>query len=118
MDNRKIRCIKREIKVKKLSQQAAAYRQNFRTEQRKPEEETPEHYAERNIAGYGRKYANTVKAQGKNSLFSKKKKSGREKSSESKEHRQKAFPLRKALCVSLPKREQACKKTAELLHQA
>ena len=65
MDNRKIRCIKREIKVKKLSQQAAAYRQNFRTEQRKPEEETPEHYAERNIAGYGRKYANMVKAQGR-----------------------------------------------------
>ena len=65
MDNRKIRCIKREIKVKKLSQQAAAYRQNFRTEQRKQEEETPEHYAERNIAGYGRKYADIVKAQGR-----------------------------------------------------
>ena len=65
MDNRKIRCIKREIKVKKLSQQAAAYRQNFRTEQRKQEEETPEHYAERNIAGYGRKYTNMVKAQGR-----------------------------------------------------
>ena len=74
MDNRKIRCIKREIKVKKLSQQAAAYRQNFRTEQRKPEEETPEHYAERNIAGYGRKYANTVKAQGQKLLVQQKEK--------------------------------------------
>ena len=74
MDNRKIRCIKREIKVKKLSQQAAAYRQNFRTEQRKQEEETPEHYAERNIAGYGRKYANTVKAQGQKLLVQQKEK--------------------------------------------
>lgn len=65
MDNRKIRCIKREIKVKKLSQQAAAYRQNFRIEQRKQEEETPEHYAAQNMAGYGRKYTNMVKAQGR-----------------------------------------------------
>ena len=74
MDNRKIRCIKREIKVKKLSQQAAAYRQNFRPEQRKQEEETPEHYAERNIAGYGRKYANTVKAKGQTLLVQQKEK--------------------------------------------
>lgn len=65
MDNRKIRCIKRKIKVKKLSQQTIAYRQSFRTEQRKQEEETPEHYAAQNMAGYGRKYTNMVKAQGR-----------------------------------------------------
>ena len=63
MDNRKIRCIKRKIKVKKLSQQAVAYRQNFRIEQRKQEEESPEIYAEQNASLYGRKYASTVKAQ-------------------------------------------------------
>lgn len=72
MDNRKIRCIKREIKVKKLSQQAAAYRQNFRIEQRKQEAETPEHYAAQNMAGYGRKYADTVKAQGRKLLMQRK----------------------------------------------
>lgn len=65
MDNRKIHCIKRKIKVKELSQQAVAYRQNFRIESRKQEEETPEHYAAQNMAGYGRKYTNMVKAQGR-----------------------------------------------------
>lgn len=62
MDNRKVRCIKRKIKVKKLSQQAVAYRQSFRTEQREQAEESPEKYAEQNASRYGRKYASAVKA--------------------------------------------------------
>ena len=117
MDNRKIRCIKREIKVKKLSQQAAAYRQNFRTEQRKPEEETPEHYAERNIAGYGRKYANTVKAQGQKLLVQQKEK----------EWQRKKFREQGAQAESLsssegtlrqPAEKRAGVQAAELPHQA
>ena len=72
MDNRKIRCIKRKIKVKKLSQQAVAYRQSFRTEQREQAEESPENYAEQKTTIYGRKYASTVKMQGRKFLVQQK----------------------------------------------
>lgn len=74
MDNRKVRCIKRKIKVKELSQQAVAYRQNFRTEQREQSEKSPEHYAEQNASRYGRKYVGTVKAQGRKLLVQQKEK--------------------------------------------
>ena len=49
---------------------------------------------------------------------SERKGNSRAKSFENKEDGQKPFPLRKAFLGSLPKREQACKKMAELLHQA
>ena len=42
----------------------------------------------------------------------------RAKNFANKEDGQKPFPLRKAFLGSLPKREQACRKTAELPHQA
>ena len=79
MDNRKIHCIKRKIKVKELSQQAVAYRQNFRIESRKQEEESPETFAEQNASLYGRKYVGTVKAQGRKLLVRQKEKECRRK---------------------------------------
>ena len=74
MDNRKIRCIKRKIKVKKLSQQTIAYRQSFRTEQREQAEESPENYAEQKTTIYGRKSASAVKAQGRKLIVQQKEK--------------------------------------------
>ncbi len=65
MDNRKLRYAKRKVKEKILSQRDRAYYRNFRENQREQAEESPEHYAEQNMAGYGRKYADTVKAQGR-----------------------------------------------------
>ena len=74
MDNRKIRCIKRKIRAKKLSQQTVAYRQSFRENPRKQEDESPEIYAEQKTVIYGRKYAGTVKAQGRKLLIQQKEK--------------------------------------------
>lgn len=67
MDNRKLRYAKRKAKEKILSQRDRAYYRNlnFRENQNEQAEESPEHYAAQNMAGYGRKYANMVKAQGR-----------------------------------------------------
>ena len=65
MDNRKLRYAKRKAKEKILSQRDRAYYRNlnFRENPNEQAEESPEHYAAQNMAGYGRKYANMVKAQ-------------------------------------------------------
>ena len=67
MDNRKLRYAKRKAKEKILSQRDRAYYRNlnFRENPNEQAEESPEHYAAQNMAGYGRKYANMVKAQGR-----------------------------------------------------
>ena len=67
MDNRKLRYAKRKAKEKILSQRNRAYYRNlnFRENPNEQAEESPEHYAAQNMAGYGRKYANMVKAQGR-----------------------------------------------------
>ena len=67
MDNRKLRYAKRKSKEKILSQRDRAYYRNlnFRENPNEQAEESPEHYAAQNMAGYGRKYANMVKAQGR-----------------------------------------------------
>ena len=120
MDNRKLRYAKRKAKEKILSQRDRAYYRNlnFRENPNEQAEESPEHYAAQNASLYGRKYAGAVKAQGRKMLMQRKEREQQSKSFENKEDGQKPFPLRKAFLGSLPKREQACKKTAELLHQA
>ena len=65
MDNRKLRYAKRKVKEKILSQKSRAYYRNFRENPREQAEESPEHYAAQNASLYGRKYADTVKAQGR-----------------------------------------------------
>ena len=67
MDNRKLRYAKRKAKEKILSQRDRAYYRNlnFRENPNEQAEPSPEHYAAQNMAGYGRKYANMVKAQGR-----------------------------------------------------
>lgn len=67
MDNRKLRYAKRKAKEKILSQRDRAYYRNlnFRENSNEQAEASPEHYAAQNMAGYGRKYANMVKAQGR-----------------------------------------------------
>ena len=67
MDNRKLRYAKRKAKEKILSQRDRAYYRNlhFRENPNEQAEESLEHYAAQNMAGYGRKYANMVKAQGR-----------------------------------------------------
>ena len=67
MDNRKLRYAKRKAKEKILSQRDRAYYRNlnFRENPNEQAEASPEHYAAQNMAGYGRKYANMVKAQGR-----------------------------------------------------
>ena len=67
MDNRKLRYAKRKAKEKILSQRDRAYYRNlhYRENPNEQAEESPEHYAVQNMAGYGRKYANMVKAQGR-----------------------------------------------------
>lgn len=120
MDNRKLRYAKRKAKEKILSQRDRAYYRNlnFRENPREQAEVSPETYAAQNASLYGRKYADTVKAQGRKMSCSERKGNGSGKSFENKEDGQKPFPLRKAFLGSLPKREQACRKTAELPHQA
>ena len=67
MDNRKLRYAKRKAKEKILSQRDRAYYRNlnFRENPNEQAEESPEHYAAQNASLYGRKYADTVKAQGR-----------------------------------------------------
>ena len=67
MDNRKLRYAKRKAKEKILSQRDRAYYRNLNFSENPNEqaEASPEHYAEQNMEGYGRKYANMVKAQGR-----------------------------------------------------
>ena len=72
MDNRKLRYAKRKAKEKILSQKSRAYYRNFRENPNEQAEESPEHYAEQNMEGYGRKYADTVKAQGRKLLMQRK----------------------------------------------
>lgn len=61
------RYAKRKAKEKILSQRDRAYYRNlnFRENPNEQAEESPEHYAARNTSLYGRKYADTVKAQGR-----------------------------------------------------
>ena len=67
MDNRKLRYAKRKAKEKILSQRDRAYYRNlnFRENPNEQAEASPEHYAAQNASLYGRKYADTVKAQGR-----------------------------------------------------
>lgn len=66
------RYAKRKAKEKILSQKSKAYYQNFREEPREQSEESPEHYAEQKASRYGRKYASTVKTQGRKLLMQQK----------------------------------------------
>ena len=72
MDNRKLRYAKRKVKEKILSQKRRAYYRNFRENPREQAEESPETYAAQNASLYGRKYADTVKAQGRKLLMQRK----------------------------------------------
>ena len=74
MDNRKLRYAKRKAKEKILSQRDRAYYRNlnFRENQNEQAEESPEHYTAQNTSLYGRKYADTVKAQGRKLLMQRK----------------------------------------------
>ena len=76
MDNRKLRYAKRKAKEKILSQRDRAYYRNlnFRENPKEQAEESPEHYAAQNASLYGRKYADTVKAQGRKLLIRQKEK--------------------------------------------
>ena len=67
MDNRKLRYAKRKAKEKILSQRDRAYYRNlnFRENPNEQVEVSPETYAAQNASLYGRKYADTVKAQGR-----------------------------------------------------
>lgn len=71
MDNRKLRYAKRKAKEKILSQRDRAYYRNlnFRENPNEQAEESPEHYAAQNASLYRRKYADTVKAQGRKLLI-------------------------------------------------
>ena len=74
MDNRKLRYAKRKAKEKILSQRDRAYCRNlnFRENPNEQAEASPEHYAAQNASLYGRKYADTVKAQGRKLLVQQK----------------------------------------------
>lgn len=67
MDTRKLRYAKRKAKEKILSQRDRTYYRNlnFRENPNEQAEASPEHYAAQNASLYGRKYASTVKAQGR-----------------------------------------------------
>ena len=120
MDNRKLRYAKRKAKEKILSQRDRAYYRNlnFRENPNEQVEVSPETYAAQNASLYGRKYTDTVKAQGRKLFIRQKEREQQRKSFENKEGGQNPFLLRKALCISLPKREQACRQIVELSHQA
>ena len=81
MDNRKLRYAKRKAKEKILSQRDRAYYRNlnFRENPNEQAEESPEHYAAQNASLYGRKYADTVKAQGRKLLMQQKEREGQRK---------------------------------------
>ena len=81
MDNRKLRYAKRKAKEKILSQRDRAYYRNlnFRENPNEQAEESPEHYAAQNASLYGRKYADTVKAQGRKLLMQRKEREQRSK---------------------------------------
>ena len=74
MDNRKLRYAKRKAKEKILSQRDRAYYRNlnFRENPNEQAEASPEHYAAQNASLYGRKYADTAKAQGRKLLMQRK----------------------------------------------
>lgn len=74
MDNRKLRYAKCKAKEKILSQRDRAYYRNlnFRENPNEQAEASPEHYAAQNASLYGRKYASTVKTQGRKLLIQQK----------------------------------------------
>ena len=115
MDNRKLRYAKRKAKEKILSQRDRAYYRNLNFRENPSLRST---MPRKTQASTEESMRIQSKRRAGNCSFGKKKENGSGKSFENKEDGKKPFLLRKALCISLPKREQACRKTAELPHQA
>lgn len=120
MDNRKLRYAKRKAKEKILSQRDRAYYRNlnFRENPNEQAEESPEHYAAQNMAGYGRKYANMVKAQGRKLFIRQKEREWQRKKLREQGGRAETLSSFGKHSAQAAEKRVGMQKNGELLHQA
>ena len=120
MDNRKLRYAKRKAKEKILSQRDRAYYRNlhFRENPNEQAEASPEHYAAQNASLYGRKYADTVKAQGRKLLMQRKEREQQRKKLREQGGRAETLSSSEGFSWQSAEKRAGMQKTAELPHQA